>query len=503
MKAIIYYRKSTDRDDKQANSLEHQLNNCRNTAERFWLEVHTEFWESRSAKTEFTREKFNEMITLCKKGKIDYIIADEPKRLSRNNIDTSRIIDLMDKKQIRGVICTSREYHWDNSRDKFLLQLDLSLSKMDNEDRAKDVKEKMNTCIENTGRFLGKAPFGYKNITIKKWHKEIVVDKREAEIVREVYNLRIENKAYSTIAQILEDKYGDTLSISYTAQRIQKLVQKEFYYGVFTWNGKKIQGSHKPIISKELYDRANEVAQWVYQKRDSENKRKRAYRKYPLKWLVRDVSWIYLTSYTKKGIVYYGNQYRSTERVSINETKLFNAIGEYIKVNEGRDEILSSIDRDLILDLLKKNEVNNGSDFVRIDEDIERLKWRQDKLLDMQLDGNISNEKYLEKNNQMENEIKVLRDKKESLKDNDFTQKTQIMLELAGSFYRSYFRANEEGRIEIIKMLMLELFVTNKKELQIEESPIFQSSKMLNLFFGTPTENRTPVPGMRILCPNH
>jgi len=42
MKTIIYYRKSTDRDDKQANSLEHQLNNCRNTAERYGLEVFKE-----------------------------------------------------------------------------------------------------------------------------------------------------------------------------------------------------------------------------------------------------------------------------------------------------------------------------------------------------------------------------------------------------------------------------------------------------------------------------
>jgi hypothetical protein len=47
----------------------------------------------------------------------------------------------------------------DNSRDKFLLQLDLSLSKMDNEDRSKDVKDKMTSCVNNTRRFLGKAPF--------------------------------------------------------------------------------------------------------------------------------------------------------------------------------------------------------------------------------------------------------------------------------------------------------------------------------------------------------
>ncbi len=39
MKAIIYYRKSTDRDDKQANSLEHQLANCKRVADMNSLDV--------------------------------------------------------------------------------------------------------------------------------------------------------------------------------------------------------------------------------------------------------------------------------------------------------------------------------------------------------------------------------------------------------------------------------------------------------------------------------
>ncbi|WP_428738691.1 hypothetical protein [Sulfurimonas sp.] len=39
MKAIIYYRKSTDRDDKQANSLEHQLENCKRVASNYSLDV--------------------------------------------------------------------------------------------------------------------------------------------------------------------------------------------------------------------------------------------------------------------------------------------------------------------------------------------------------------------------------------------------------------------------------------------------------------------------------
>lgn len=37
MKTIVYYRKSTDRDDKQANSLEHQLDNCLRVCENINL----------------------------------------------------------------------------------------------------------------------------------------------------------------------------------------------------------------------------------------------------------------------------------------------------------------------------------------------------------------------------------------------------------------------------------------------------------------------------------
>lgn len=52
MKAIVYYRKSTDREDLQANSLEHQLTNCRKVAQTHSLEVVKEIGESKSAKTE-------------------------------------------------------------------------------------------------------------------------------------------------------------------------------------------------------------------------------------------------------------------------------------------------------------------------------------------------------------------------------------------------------------------------------------------------------------------
>ena len=500
MKTIIYYRKSTDRDDKQANSLEHQLENCLRVCEKYKLDVVEKIGESRSAKNEWTREGFNKMIKLCKAGKIDYVVIDEPKRLSRNNLDTSRIIDLMDKKFIKWILWSSREYKSDNSRDKFLLQLDLSLSKMDNEDRSKDVKEKMETCINNTNRYLGKAPYWYKNITIKKWLKDIIIDEKEAEIVKEIYNLRLENKAYSTICNILEEKYWDNINLSLNPSRLQKLVISKFYHWIFLWAWKERIWNHKTIITKELYDKVNKVWKWVYQKIDKE---KRESRKYLLKGFVKDTNKILLTSYIKKNNTYYWNQNHSDVKICINENLLFDKIWEYIKNSEKENKILTSIDKDIILDLLNREKLNEWNEFLNIDVKIKNIKLKQEKLLDMKLEDLLDDDKYLEKNNKFENEIVELKEQKNSIENDDFEEKTKQMLELGGSLYRTYIWLDNESKLEVIKKLMLELCLNTKKELQIEDTPLFKSSKMLNFYYGNPTENWTPVTALRRQSPNH
>jgi len=486
MKAIIYYRKSTDRDDKQANSLEHQLENCRKTARSNSFEIVKEIGESRSAKLEWTRPWFKELIKLCKTWKIDYVVIDEAKRLSRNNMDSARIIDLFDRWYIKWIYSSGRCYLAEHINDIFLLQLDLSLSKMDNAHRSKDVKEKMRTCIANQKRFLWKVPFGYKNITIKKWHKDIIVNEEEAKVVREIYELRLENKAFSTIAEIIKEKYGASLNLSLRANRMQQLVGKKFYYWVFIWWWEETQWTHTPLISKDMFDRVNKVEKWVYENKATLRKRERKVWKYPLKWLVKDTSWIFLSAYVKKGITYYCNQYRSDVKVSINENKLFDTIGDYIKDNEWTHELLTSIDKDIILDLLRREAQSEWNIIIDIENKIENFRVKKERLLDMKLENVISNEVYLTKNNEIENQIQDLEVQKKSIENDDFEEKAKILFELAGSFYQSYIRANEEEKIQIIKKLMFELFVTNKKELRVEESPLFQSSKMLNCCFGTP-----------------
>jgi len=93
---------------------------------------------------------------------------------------------------------------------------------------------------------------------------------------------------------------------------------------------------------------------------------------------------------------------------------------------------------------------------------------------------------YLSMHNKIENEIKELIEQKKRLKTDDIGDKARILFELAGSLYQSYFRANLEGKIYIIKKLMFELFVDSKKSLAIGKSPLFLSSEVLNISFGIP-----------------
>jgi len=484
MKAIIYYRKSTDRDDKQANSLEHQLWNCRRTAKNYELNVIEEIGESRSAKTEWTREWFNKLLKLCKTWKIDYIVIDEPKRLSRNNLDSARIIDLFDKKLIKWIYSTWRFYSAEQINDIFLLQLDLSLSKMDNAHRSKEIREKMITCTNNTKRFLWRAPFGYRNVTLKKWHKDIIIEEKEAKIVRDVFALRLENKSYSTIAKILKEKYSKKIDFDFQANRVHKLAINKFYYGVFTWAWKEIIWSHKPLVKKEIFDKAIVIWKWVHEREKPLLEIDTKQRTYYFKGLAKDSFWFKLSAYEKKWFTYYSSQKRSPQKVSINEDLIFEQLESVIKELDFTNEMIEYINKNIISNLIKNEENDHWTEIINIDKQIKSLKVKQAKLLDMQLDEVIDEKTYLFKHNQLENEIKDCLEQKSKLEKENFSAKTQLMFELMRNLYTSYFSCSKEWKVYIAKKLMFELFIDNKKRLQIAENWLFENLKMLKIAFG-------------------
>src|SRR3989344_6832047 len=94
-KFFLYARKSTDEPDRQILSIEAQLHELKEFAEREHLEIVDTFIESQTAK-EPGRSIFNHMLSLIEKGKASGIVAWHPDRLARNSVDGGRVIYLVD-----------------------------------------------------------------------------------------------------------------------------------------------------------------------------------------------------------------------------------------------------------------------------------------------------------------------------------------------------------------------------------------------------------------------
>ena len=472
--AIIYCRRSQDRDDRQQNSLETQLNNCFDTLEKYdlWI-VWEPIVESVSAKTEFKRAWFNRIIENCKKRGIDYIIIDEPKRLSRNNIDNSRIIDLMDKDFIEGILTTSREYLTCHPRDKFLLQLDLSLSKMDNEERGIDVKKKMITALHRW-QWLSKAIFWYRNVW-KKGNRDVEVIEKEASLVLEAFVMRSQLKTLSSIADFLTNWSGTV----WNAERVSKMLKNTKYYWLqtFGWEESLLDSpGYKPIVWKELYDKVNRVIKTRDYKRWGENNIPRYFLN-----ILMDVEGNKLYPYETKKRIYYHQWSKSNYKVNISQDKLLKEFEKHIG-NYNFPEVFICLLKATFKEHYKDKVTNQASALRETTKEINKLEIRKENLVEKYLDNEVVKELYEEQKCKIEKNILLLEEKRKALKqwNENVLMITEKLCKLVENLSDSYKTWDSIKKGQIIKAMQCKLILNKKKQLTIKDNKLFEMIKSLN-----------------------
>jgi len=461
----------------QQNSLEHQQNNCKNTAQARKLEIIDEIVESKSAKDEFTREWFNQLITYCKTWKIDYIIIDEPKRLSRNTIDTSRVIDLMDKNLIKWLLATGRQYMSNNSRDKFLLQLDLSISKMDNEDRSKDVKAKMISVLKKW-RYTWKAPLWYKNVWTK-WNKEIIVDNDNNHYVKAIFKLRSEWYSYKDIWEKmfkiwLKWRTWKTLPPS----AIEKIIHNQFYIWIMKFAWEIYKHKYKTFIDIEDFEEVNEVRWYTPVINERE--------KFPLKWILVDLeTWKPLIASESKWHIYYKTHSRAKHKINISQRKIIELFDKQI-VKYSLSETL----RPYVIKWLKEYYWTllgvSKQETTAFKNKLKSLSTRKERILNLYCDEKISDEDYKRKINELELDNVKLSKKLNDIMDieniilEDSTKVVQLLLNL--NSVRKHSTYEQKG--VILQVILVQLSVDTKKQLYIQEKELFEIIKVGNFSNG-------------------
>ena len=102
MKYIAYCRKSTDEKEKQVLSIEQQIEELKQFAQREKLEIVEFLTEAQTAKIP-GRKVFSNLVKLLENGYADGIVAWHPDRLARNSIDGGKIIYLLDQGKLQSL----------------------------------------------------------------------------------------------------------------------------------------------------------------------------------------------------------------------------------------------------------------------------------------------------------------------------------------------------------------------------------------------------------------
>jgi len=116
----LYARKSSEAEERQALSVESQINEMLTIAQRDGLNIVDMYRESHSAKDCGQRPVYNKLLADIREGKFDGILVWHPDRLARNAGDLGALVDLLDQKKLIEIRTYSQRFT-NNPNEKFLL----------------------------------------------------------------------------------------------------------------------------------------------------------------------------------------------------------------------------------------------------------------------------------------------------------------------------------------------------------------------------------------------
>lgn len=263
IKYVLYARKSTESEEKQVLSIDSQIKEMLQIAEREGLEIVDIRRESHSAKDSGQRPVFNEIVKDLRSGRYTGILTWAPDRLSRNAGDLGTLVDLMDQKVLFEIKTYGQKFT-NSPNEKFLLMILCSQAKLENDNKSVNVKRGLRMRCE-MGLWPAPAPTGYLNEKRIDRKGYVMVDPERAPVVRQIFEkIAYEKWSGRRIYHWLKFDMNFRSSTSnkpLTLSNIYRLLQLTFYYGTYEYpagSGNWYTGKHTPIISRELFEKANE-----------------------------------------------------------------------------------------------------------------------------------------------------------------------------------------------------------------------------------------------------
>ena len=504
----MYCRKSSETEDRQMHSLDSQEDELKKLANRIGMDIFVTFRESKSAKFPEKRPKFKELLTLIENGSINTILVWNPDRLSRNSVDAGKLLYLMDLGKLHEIITPTQRF-MNTPNDKFLLNILWGHAKLDNDNKGQNVKRGLKKKLE-LGWYPFVAPIGYLNTPDReKGEKIIEIDHDRFKLVRKLWDLMLTG-GYTVpeIRDIAEEKYNlrymerkNSGGNYITRSALYEIFKNPFYYGWFQVNGEWFKGSHKPMVTKDEFDKVQQIISRTTLRRPKAHifaytgmfkcfecgcsiTATRKVKKYPK---------------TKRTASY--EYYHCTKK-----RKIADCHQKPIKAEDLNEQILNSLQEielhpDFVewslkfLYLYKEVETNLSDDVARnLKREQKRLKERLDNLLELKLDCLLTSEEFSEKKKELQEQeldVKGRLNNYEEQKDNWYTKSKQA-IDFAFKAKTEYEKGDVFKKREILNAVGSNFYLNDGKLCYDLQKPFFLF-KNLNLGIEPKIEWLEPV----------
>lgn len=262
-KYFLYARKSSESEERQAASVDSQIKELESTViKNLNLKVEKPYFtESYSAKIP-GRIEFNKMMTEVEQGGITAILCWKLNRLARNAIDGGRIIYAVTELKVQ-IITPSKTYSTD---DLLLMYMEFGMANQFINDLSKDTRRGLRSKAEKGWLPSGAKP-GYMNDRFaEKGSKTWLEDPIRYPLIKKCWDLMLTG-AYNPVEILkrLNDEWGYRTpkhkrigGKPFHRSAIYRMFADTFYYGEFEYpvnSGKWYQGKHKPMVTKEEFDK--------------------------------------------------------------------------------------------------------------------------------------------------------------------------------------------------------------------------------------------------------
>lgn len=265
---VIYARYSSDRQTEQ--SIEGQLSVCQDFIKRNKYKLVGTYIDRAMSGTNDNRYDFQKMIKDSEKGLFKYIIVYKLDRFSRNRYDNAIYKATLKKNGVR--VLSACEHITDSPEGIILESLLEGMAEYYSAELSQKIKRGQNESLKKKNNLGGIIPYGFKQVD-----KKLIIDEKQAIIVKEVFTLYSDGK---TIKEITEHLKSNGVKNSYNRffchNSIMNMLKNKRYIGTYTYGLVEYENYLPAIIEKEKFEMVQEQLK-IRKRKSGANKAKTNY----------------------------------------------------------------------------------------------------------------------------------------------------------------------------------------------------------------------------------